>query len=61
MLITGVDIPKGVKNLTDSSHHLLQIDFVIKMCKYVQTMLIGLRNSFDIWINFKVQITMYGG
>ena len=37
MLITGVDMSKGVKNLIDSKRHPL-----VKVCEYVQTMVIGL-------------------
>ena len=45
---------KGLKNLNDSKHRPLQINFVVEMCEYVQTMVIGLRNSFDIWVIFEV-------
>ena len=30
------------KNMIDSKHQLLQVNFVVKMCEYVQTMVIGL-------------------
>ena len=41
MLITRVDMLKGVKNLNDSKHRPLQIKSVVKMCEYVQTMMTG--------------------
>ena len=35
LLLSGVDKSKRVKNVIDSKHHPLQINFVVKMCEYM--------------------------